>query len=1109
MFAKLLMQKAMPQHNLQLGNITRADLNLQIPIHYGIPFTASIMAFDPIQCLLAIGTLDGRIKVLGGDNIEGLFMSPKKLPYKFLEFLCNQGFLVGVSNENDIQVWDLENRCLTCSLQWEFNVTAFSVIQGTYLMYCGDENGLMSVLKFYAEDGKILQLPYHIPVKAVREAAAISVSNHTSVVGILQQPCTYGNRVLIAYEDGVMVLWDISENCVVTVKGHTHLHLKGEKIANSPSRVNNEFQSTSVSEQEEKEICSLCWASTTGSILAVGYIDGDILLWNLSSDGHLKDGGVSSNNVAKLQLSSGGRRLPVIVLHWSSDSKLDDQHRGQLFVYGGDEIGSEEVLTVLSLDWSSGIETIKCVARVDLALHGSFADMILIPKTGAILNAPAAFVFVLTNPGQLHVYDISLLSDSRSREAKSSIQANKFPVVITADPCMTVTKLCLLPVEGESFKVLLKRASGKIMGETPAALMGMKWPLTGGLPCGLSFAKDLGIGRIYIAGYQDGSIRIWDATLPTFTLVHVIEGKVNGMELAGGMSSISALDFCSSTVSLAVGNECGLVCLYKLCQAGATDSQTFHFVTETKREVRTMGRENDFHCTAVFSVSSSAVRALQFAKSGDKLAVGFHCGQVTMLDALSISVLFHVDRLSVSSSPVISLDMRVVPHMSTPINSPKHSSPSSLSDLKDELLVLARNAHVIIVDSISGNIVNPRPVHPKKESTAIAMYVIDGSAVSEIAGKNHSQEGLVESESGQSNYPSGSSEQAVEPPSSNDALSSGEVSSDSVLLLCCEDALRLYLLKSLIQGDSTSIHKVNLSKPCCWSTIIKRKDEKACGLVLLYQTGVLEIRSLPNLEVVEESSLMSILRWSFKAGMDKTMSSSDNGHIALVNGSELAFISILASINDFRIPESLPSLHDKVLAAAADAAGSLSTFQKKKQGPPPGILGGLMKGFKGGKVEHSFNASECSSRYSFIQQMENYFSRTPYPEASTTLSHEQEMELSIDDINIDEDLPTASTSSHIDTHGRKEDMEREKLFQGAKTDIKPRLRTPEEIMTQYKFAGDASAAAAYARDKLALRQEKLEKIRERTEELRSGAEDFASMANELARTMEAKKWWKL
>lgn len=41
-------------------------------------------------------------------------------------------------------------------------------------------------------------------------------------------------------------------------------------------------------------------------------------------------------------------------------------------------------------------------------------------------------------------------------------------------------------------------------------------------------------------------------------------------------------------------------------------------------------------------------------------------------------------------------------------------------------------------------------------------------------------------------------------------------------------------------------------------------------------------RSLPDLELVGESSLMSILRWNFKTSMTKTISSSDTGHIVLV-----------------------------------------------------------------------------------------------------------------------------------------------------------------------------------------------------------------------------------
>lgn len=136
MFAKRLLEKAthhlhLHHHqHLQHGNLKPTDLDLHIQVHFGIPNTASILAIDPIQQLVAIGTLDGRIKVIGGHNIEALFISPKEIPYKNLEFLQNQGYLVGVLNDNDIQVWNLEGRCMTCSLQWKSNITAFSVISG-------------------------------------------------------------------------------------------------------------------------------------------------------------------------------------------------------------------------------------------------------------------------------------------------------------------------------------------------------------------------------------------------------------------------------------------------------------------------------------------------------------------------------------------------------------------------------------------------------------------------------------------------------------------------------------------------------------------------------------------------------------------------------------------------------------------------------------------------------------------------------------------------------------------------------------------------------------------------------------------------------------------
>ena len=83
--------------------------------------------------------------------------------------------------------------------------------------------------------------------------------------------------MLIAYEKGFLVLWDVSEDHAVAVRGYGDLHMKGQ-ITGAQTHA-SEDQIDNVDEnEEEREICSLCWASRGGSTVAVGYITGDILL---------------------------------------------------------------------------------------------------------------------------------------------------------------------------------------------------------------------------------------------------------------------------------------------------------------------------------------------------------------------------------------------------------------------------------------------------------------------------------------------------------------------------------------------------------------------------------------------------------------------------------------------------------------------------------------------------------------------------------------------------------------------------------------------------------------------------------------------------------------
>ena len=110
----------------------------------------------------------------------------------------------------------------------------------------------------------------------------------------------------------------------------------------------------------------------------------------------------------------------------------------------------------MSLDWSAGIESLKCIGRVDLTLNG-FADMVLSPSSGTTESGGTGMsLVVLTNPGKLNVYnDIYLSASISQKEKKPSVTAVEYSMFIpTLDPYMTVAKLGLVYRDGKFSKVL-------------------------------------------------------------------------------------------------------------------------------------------------------------------------------------------------------------------------------------------------------------------------------------------------------------------------------------------------------------------------------------------------------------------------------------------------------------------------------------------------------------------------------------------------------------------------------------------------------------------------------------------------------------------------------
>ncbi|CAL8118646.1 unnamed protein product [Prunus armeniaca] len=102
--AEELLDKEIPLKFVEPGGnsdgLKGSDIDPCLLFHYGIPSGCNMLAYDPIQKILAVSS---KIKLSGKDNTQALLESVNAIPSKFLQFVENQGILVNVNSKNHIE----------------------------------------------------------------------------------------------------------------------------------------------------------------------------------------------------------------------------------------------------------------------------------------------------------------------------------------------------------------------------------------------------------------------------------------------------------------------------------------------------------------------------------------------------------------------------------------------------------------------------------------------------------------------------------------------------------------------------------------------------------------------------------------------------------------------------------------------------------------------------------------------------------------------------------------------------------------------------------------------------------------------------------------------
>ncbi|CAM0903341.1 unnamed protein product [Alopecurus aequalis] len=400
---------------------------------------------------------------------------------------------------------------------------------------------------------------------------------------------------------------------------------------------------------------------------------------------------------------------------------------------------------------------------------------------------------------------------------------------------------------------------------------------------------------------------------------------------------------------------------------------------------------------------------------------------------------------------------------------------------KDLLIVGMEDSSISILEEETGKLLNPNSVQTNRPSRALLLQTLELS--SNDVSDNHNT-----------------------------------ASKESLLLLCTEDAIRLFSLSHAIQGMKNITNKKKLSGHCCFASLIHSASSEI-GLVLVFSNGKVETRSLPDLSLLKEASLRGFV-YSKTSNSSSSITCSSNGEIILVNGEETYFFSTLCQDGIYRHVDNINTVYRKDQPPKEESSYVVKSPKEKKKG----IFGMIMKDTKGSKAKESDANSNEQFMATTSEELASIFSSANFTPSSerrnSSLKEDETVELDIDDIDIDDNtqkqkgphfpgLSKQKISKGFQAlRGKLKPKTEEKVNPGnRKPEDEPPVRQVDQIKMKYGYAtsNDSTSVPKMIGNKLQENIKKLEGINLRSADMANGAQSFSSMAKELLRTTKNEK----
>uniref|UniRef100_T1J3H8 Small ribosomal subunit protein uS4 n=1 Tax=Strigamia maritima TaxID=126957 RepID=T1J3H8_STRMM len=426
-------------------------------VRHGFPHQPTALAYDPLQRLLAIGTRTGSLRIFGRPGVDCNVQHEGDNAVIHLSFLINEGALISVCTDDVVHLWNLRQKKPDIVHQLKFQrerITCCHLPFQSKWLYIGTEKGNVHMVNIesFSLSGYVINW---------NKAIELSRKTHPGPIVHLSDNPVDPNKLLIGYETGTVVLWDLRNKAADARYTYT------------------------------ESLKSVTW-NHEGKLFMCSHTDGSLSTWNIRNPNkpltiYFPHGKTNKDGKAE-------PCKPINKVEWKAN------RAGELFtVFSGgltyDRAGRTPSITVMHGKATTVLEMEHNVIDFIVLCESPWQSEIQEPYAVVVLLHNDLVVVDLTVPGFLCF-------------------ENPYPMDLHESPVTCCSYLVDCPSDLIPAYYSVGSKTQKRTG-----ICEKEWPINGGAwgTATCSYAE------VIITGHADGSLKFWDASAVSLQILYKLK----------------------------------------------------------------------------------------------------------------------------------------------------------------------------------------------------------------------------------------------------------------------------------------------------------------------------------------------------------------------------------------------------------------------------------------------------------------------------------------------------------------------------------------------------------------------------------------------------------